>query len=72
MPEGAKILCAQMQGSSPCVRAEVDPDAPLETRRIGIAGTGHGLARELVRYIGTVQMYHGGLVWHVYEGEVRK
>jgi hypothetical protein len=68
MPKGAKILCVQMQGVTPCLWAEVDTASDVEQRAIDIYGTGHPLPHymnEHHHYIGTVQQ--GGFVWHVYE-----
>jgi hypothetical protein len=70
MPEGAKILTAQMQGRDLCLWAIVDPDARHhEDRHIQIVGTGHlieGLEdAKQFSYIASVQM--GALVWHVFE-----
>jgi hypothetical protein len=75
MPKGARILTVQMQGETPCLWAGVDPNAVLEARRILIMGTGHP-RHELqwldgdessLRYIGTVQMAGGQLVYHFFE-----
>lgn len=57
MPEAAHILCVQ------------DPEAPLETRRIYIRGTGHEMGVAAVRqYIGTIQQQGGLFVWHIFDG----
>mgnify|MGYP001551736993 CR=1 FL=1 len=67
MPEDAKILCAQVQGTQLCLWAEVEPARSLYPRVIEIFGTGHPMEERPRRYIGTVQTYDGSLVWHVYE-----
>jgi len=70
MPKGAKILCAQMQGETPCLWAEVDSTVGLEYRSIEIFGTGHPIHVDMGierKYIGTVQTNGGQLIWHVYE-----
>ncbi len=74
MPEGARVLavgpCRQPSSwmTEPLdLWAEVDPDAPLETRRFFVVGTGNPLPWIARRYIGTVPA-EPGLIWHVYEG----
>lgn len=70
MPEGAKILTAQMQGETLCLWAEVNPALPLERRFFEIIGTGNPLPSGMGAsrtYINTVQSHGGQLVWHVYE-----
>ena len=46
MPAGAQIVSAQMQGSSPCIWALVDPDRILKPRIVELVGTGHAMERE--------------------------
>lgn len=65
MPRGAALLCAREQYDQPCVWAEVDPDAPLEERRLEVYGTGHPV-RPFWIYLGTAMCHGGRLVWHVY------
>jgi len=68
MPEGADILTAQIQhGSGLCVWALVNPDAPQQRREIEILGTGNPAPDAKRRYIATVQMLGGNLVWHIFE-----
>lgn len=68
MPVGAKLLNVEGQGEKGCVWALVDPDAPREVRRLRIAGTGHVLtAEETEKYIGSFQLLHGALVFHVFD-----
>ena len=65
MPFGAEVLTVQMQAETPCLWARVDPEAPKETRRFSIRGTGHAGADG--RYLATLQMGGGSLVFHVFE-----
>lgn len=66
MPQGARILCVQIQTGMPCLWAMVDDEAPLAARDIHIRGTGHDCAgAEAFAYIGTFQM--PGLVFHVFD-----
>ena len=69
LPQGAKILTAQMQGDQLCLWALVDQDALhlTEWRRIRIAGTGHEIEADSIKYISTVQLHGGALVYHIFE-----
>jgi hypothetical protein len=66
MPAGAEVLCVQMQGGGPQVWALVDPSAAKQARGFCWRGTGHP-ADNLGRYVGTVQMRDGALVFHLFE-----
>ncbi len=67
MPLGAIILSAQFQGNNLCLWARVDTDKPPVNRIIHIYGTGHEMESHIHRYIGTAQMPHDILVFHVFE-----
>lgn len=67
MPDGAQILCVQVQRGMPCVWALVDPAAPQARKAIYIYGTGHAIPADPGRYIGTFQVQGGDLVFHVFE-----
>lgn len=68
MPVGAEILCVQLQRGVPCIWAKVDPKVVTSRRRFRWAGTGHPLNPERDhRYVGTVQMEDGALVFHLFE-----
>jgi hypothetical protein len=71
MPKGAQILTAQMQGQTLCLWALVDCGSVLskDDREIEIIGTGNPISDASRRYIATVQMCGGGLVWHIFERE---
>ena len=71
MPKGAEILSVQVQADVLCLWALVDPDAKLQKRVIEILGTGNPIDVPGVthKFIGTVQMRGGSLVWHVFEQE---
>ncbi len=69
MNTGAKILCVQLQGGQPCIWAEVEDPITLESVPIFIIGTGNPMPIEATRYIGTVQQFNGGLIWHVYTAQ---
>lgn len=68
MPDSAKILIAQMQGTTITLWAEVFDDNRPEERTFEVFGTGWHIEppdrnRE---YVATVQDPRG-LVWHIYE-----
>lgn len=69
MPNGAEILCVQMQGRKPCLWALVETDNNETERTILIYGTGNPISESYfaLKYIDTFQMHDGGLVWHVFE-----
>jgi hypothetical protein len=69
MPRGAKLLSVQGQGDDVCLWAEVDAEAPKESRIFCVFGTG-----QLIRtdhsprtYVGTAQLVRLGLVFHIFE-----
>jgi hypothetical protein len=64
MPEGAKILTAQIQDARLCVWAVVNPEAKKVKQIFNIYGTGHELPAKTGRYVSTVQI--GFLVWHIF------
>lgn len=71
MPQGAKVLCVQMQNGTPYLWAEVNPEAPMTKNTFYVRGTGHQLGKVATAsigctYIGTFQMAGGSLVFHVY------
>lgn len=69
MPDGAEILCCQMQHGEPQLWAIVDPATDkMTTRSFCVFGTGHQIDAALkLRYIGTFKMSGGMLVFHVFE-----
>lgn len=70
MPQGARVLCVDTQMEQPTIWAMVDPDQPMTRRQFRIVGTGNPNAEMANwRYIGTIQQYLGGLVWHVFEDD---
>lgn len=67
MPRGAKVLSVQVQGGKPCLWAEVNENGFDETRYFEVRGTGHTLIGNEGRFIGTIQLMEGALVFHIYE-----
>jgi hypothetical protein len=66
MPAGAEVLTVQLQGDGPKVWALVDDAAPLVPRVFYWRGPGH-TAEVVGRYVGTVQIRNGSLVFHLFE-----
>jgi hypothetical protein len=68
MPAGSLILSAHSQGETICLWARVNRNQPkLETRIIEAYGTGEGFDEAPRRFIGTVLLSHGSLVYHIFE-----
>lgn len=66
MPKGAEILCVQIQIGNPCVWALVDPEAEKKDVEFSTIGTGHPVDGRPKIYIGTYQIIHRMLVFHVF------
>lgn len=68
MPDGAKVLTVQMQGSTPKLWAMVDEKAPIVNRKFETYGTGNPMPDSFLgAYVGTYQMYNGSPVFHVFD-----
>ena len=69
MPRGAEILSVQAQRGEVVMWAAVDERAATEVRAFVVVGTGsrEGVDEHTCRFIGTVQLYDGDLVLHVFE-----
>jgi len=67
LPEGAEVLYVACQGAQHCVWARVNPKAPPRPRAFRWAGTGHPLAGDVGRYVGSWQEKSGLLVFHLFE-----
>lgn len=68
MPEGAEILTVQNQKEQVCLWAKVDPNATKVVRTFAVYGTGwEVITNAEFRYIGTVQLEAGDLIYHVFE-----
>lgn len=68
LPQGARVLSVQVQGSTPCLWALVDPSRPKEARRFRLASTGHPVEEsENLSFVDTFQLRGGSLVFHVFE-----
>jgi hypothetical protein len=67
MPEGADILCVQMQNGLPYIWALVNINSPLKYRHFYWRATGDFVGN-FKKYIGTIQ--DGSLVYHLFESEM--
>lgn len=68
MPEGAKVLSVGVQQGNPCIWAMVNARAPKVLRSFYVHGTGHRVDIPYdARFIGTIQLLDGGLVFHVFD-----
>lgn len=70
MPKDAKILTVQTQNNNPCIWALVNPNNEVEERFFELFGTGHDVYCDMGidrKYINTIQMREGGLVFHLFE-----
>jgi len=69
LPKGAQILSIQMQNGYPCLWALCNPDKPVSPRTLYMVGTGHpfNMDPSVIRFIDTVQMAGGSLVFHLFE-----
>lgn len=72
MPAGAQVISAHEQTGDICVWALVpNPGTKLEPRNFLVVGTGHEIPRPMRdwshRFVGTVLLEGGTLVFHVFE-----
>ena len=68
IPKGAEILSVQLQGNNACLWALVNPEEEKEIKTIGIFKTGNPIATDRqCKFIDTIQLYNGELVFHVFE-----
>lgn len=69
MPAGAQVLSVQAQNNEPQLWALVDSSVGAEERMFHTVGTGHAITEPLenLRHIGSYQVSHGALVFHVFE-----
>ena len=69
LPLRAEILSVQVQHGQLMLWALVAEDCMgfPECRTIRIAGTGHQIVDHNLKFISTIQLHDGGLVFHVFE-----
>lgn len=71
LPEGAELLCVQVQNGIPCLWARVNPSVPVK-RKYLIRTLGTGREHQKYpheRYLSTYQLLDGRLVYHVFVGD---
>jgi len=72
LPKGAEILSVAEQRDDVVLYVLIDTTVTeTEPRTIYVHGTGHNVFGENLRFIGTVKLYEGSLMFHVFE-EVSK
>ncbi len=67
MPLNAIVLSVQVQRGRPCLWAQVDPGARNVARYFRVIGTGHPIDQAPGKFLGTIQLEGGALVFHVFE-----
>lgn len=67
IPEGAQVLCVQVQHDQPYIWVLVESDRHPESRLFRMVGTGHPMPEEVKEYIGSFQLLGGNLVFHLFE-----
>lgn len=68
MPRGASVISFQAQGSNLFVWALVEPHAPPVPMYFALLTTGEEFeTKEPMRHIGSAQLSHGELVFHLYQ-----
>lgn len=67
IPSEATILHLDAQQSTPCIWVLVDPDAEPVERHFQLRGTGQPFQGNEGKHIGSFQMLHGSLVFHLFE-----
>ena len=68
LPLGSQILCVQTQRGNPKLWCLVDPEEKImQNRFFRLAGTGHSITKENIRYIGSFQLSEGMLIFHLFE-----
>ena len=69
IPSPAIPLAFQMQNGKPTLWCLVNPEMGMVKKKFHLAGTGHKIFNilEELKYIGTTQLLHGMLVYHLFE-----
>ena len=69
IPSPAIPLAFQIQDREPILWCLIDRDMGLVKKKFRLAGTGHLIKNSLeeLKYIGTVQIWGGRLVYHLFE-----
>ncbi len=67
LPIGAVFLSVQTQNDRISIWYLVDPEAALELKKFRFVATGSPCNIPITNFIGTVQLYNGSLVYHVFD-----
>ena len=67
LPVNAKIIKFDSQNNDPYIWVLVTLEKELEERKFRLAGTGHDIRENNLKYIDTTIMHDGQLVWHLFE-----
>lgn len=67
MPEGAILLSFKVQKGVPTLWALVNPDNKFEKRYFRLVGTGHSIEDDNLKYIDSVHLNQGNLIFHLFE-----
>jgi len=67
MPEGAILLSFKVQRGVPTLWALVNPNNKFEKRYFRLVGTGHSIEDDNLKYIDSVQLDRGNLIFHLFE-----
>lgn len=67
LPRGAEVLTVGIQHGELQLWALVDTGEILENRSFRVAGTGHAIYEPATRYISTIFIQRGDLVFHFFE-----
>lgn len=67
MKKDAEILHFDSQAENPCLWCLVEPSKSNEKKKFRLAGTGHPIKEDNLKYIGTCQLRGGGLIFHLFE-----
>jgi hypothetical protein len=68
IPESAKLLHLEKQKGMICLWALVNPKNKTELRTFKFFGTGHSIYNvEKLEYVGTIMLFEGSQVYHLFE-----
>ena len=67
VPRGSMMLSAREQFEEICIWYRCDPTAEMEPRVIALVGTGDVAPDSDARFLGTVSLRGGNLIFHVFE-----
>lgn len=68
--KNSKILSLQIQKEQIVLWVLSNEEEELKSRKFRIAGTGHYINENIKEFIGTIQLFNGSLVFHLFEVEL--